>query len=71
MDATTPAKTVKALRTYAGLAVRLRLADGTEHVGMLRTELLTERSISVFLSRGNGEGETIYIDQIGEISPQS
>ena len=71
MDATTPSKTVKALREYAGHAVRLRLADGTEHVGTLRTELLTERSISVFLSRGSGEGETIYIDQIGEISLHS
>ncbi len=71
MDATTPAKTVKILREYEGRAVRLRLADGSEHCGKLRTELLTERSISVFLARGHGEGETIYIDQIGEISLQS
>ena len=70
MDATSPVKTVKILQEYAGHAVRLRLTDGSEHLGTLRTELLTERSISVFLARGDGEGETIYIEQIGDISLQ-
>jgi hypothetical protein len=54
-----------------GRAVRLRLQDGSEHKGILRTDLLTERSISVFIAAEAGEGATIYIDQIAEIAPQS
>ena len=36
---------------------------------MLRTELLSERSISIFIARAGGEGETIYIDDITGIWP--
>ena len=59
------------LREFAGQPVLLRLEDGSQHVGILRTELLTERSISVFIAADSGEGATIYIDQILEIALQS
>lgn len=59
------------LREFAGRPVRLLLADGSEHRGVLRTELLSEHSISVFISAEQGEGATIYIDQIAEIAPQN
>lgn len=35
----------------------------------MRTELLSERSISVFISRSPGDGATIYIDDIAELEP--
>ena len=60
----------EALRRLAGLVVRVRLADGSSWTGMLRTDLLSERSVSVFLqARDGGEGVTLYIDQIAEIVP--
>jgi hypothetical protein len=55
------------LRSFAGHQVRIRLEDHSELVGLLRTELLTERSIAVFLAREGGEGATLYIDDIVEI----
>jgi len=61
---------VAALRRLAGVAVRVRLADGSTWTGALRTDLLTERSVSVFLlGRDGGEGVTLYIHQIAEIVP--
>lgn len=60
---------VPQLRRYAGGVVRVRLDDGTSWSGRLRTELLTERSLSVYISGGDGEGATLYIDQIAEIVP--
>lgn len=62
---------VAKLREFAGQPVRLLLADGSEHHGVLRTELLSENSISVFISAEAGEGATIYIDQISEIALQN
>ena len=62
---------VGTLRDFTGRPVRLLLRDGTEHRGVLRTELLTEQSISVFIGVETGEGSTIYIDQIAEIQPQN
>ena len=60
----------EALLRLAGLLVRVRLADGSTWTGMLRTDLLTERSVSVFLlGRDGGEGVTLYIHQIAEIVP--
>lgn len=59
------------LSEFAGRPVRLRLDDGSEHHGMLRTELLTDRSISVYIASECGEGATVYIDQITEISLQN
>jgi hypothetical protein len=59
---------IEQLRSFAGLTVRVVLDDASELVGTLRTDLLTERSISVFLSR-EGEGATVYIDDIVEIRP--
>jgi hypothetical protein len=60
----------EALRRLAGLAVRVRLTDGSSWTGVLRTELLTERSVSVFLlGLDGGEGVTLYIHQIAEIVP--
>ena len=61
---------VAALLRLAGRAVRVRLADGSSWTGVLRTDLLTERSVSVFLlDRDGGEGVTLYIHQIAEIVP--
>ncbi len=45
--------------------------DASEHVGTLRTELLSEKSISVFLGREGQQGTTIYIDEIVGIWPIS
>ena len=58
------------LQQFAGLVVRVRIADGSSWTGVLRTDLLTDRSVSVFLlARGGGEGVTLYIHQIAEIVP--
>ncbi len=60
----------EALRKLAGLRVRVRLDDGSCWTGVLRTDLLTDRSVSVFLhGRDGGEGVTLYIHQIAEIVP--
>ena len=56
-----------ALRRFAAADVRVSLLDGATWTGRLRTELLTDRSVSVYLS--GGEGVTLYIDQIAEIVP--
>ena len=61
---------ISELRAFAGHAVRLRLEDGSEHRGTLRTELLTDRSISVYIAAATGEGATVYIDQIADIALQ-
>jgi len=45
--------------------------DASEHVGTLRTELLSDKSISVFLAREGEEGATIYIEEIVGIWPIS
>ncbi len=58
---------VDAIRRFAGRDVRVRLLDGSAFLGRLRTELLSEDSLSVFIARGRGEGVTLYIDQIAEI----
>jgi hypothetical protein len=42
----------------------VRLDDASELVGELRTELLSEQSLSVFLKRPGEEGATIYIHEI-------
>jgi small nuclear ribonucleoprotein (snRNP)-like protein len=61
---------VSTLRALEGHRVRVRLRDESEHVGRLRTELLTDRSISVFLT-GEAEGRdaVVYIDQIVALEP--
>ena len=60
----------EALRQLARRPVRVRLADGSSWTGVLRTDLLTELSVSVFLTGcGDGEGVTLYIHQIAEIVP--
>ena len=58
---------VPALRRFAGADVRVRLLDGATWSGRLRTELLTDLSVSVYVSGVAGEGVTLYIDQIAEI----
>jgi hypothetical protein len=58
---------VPGLRRFAGDRVRVRLADGSTWTGRLRTELLTELSVAVYLGGRRGEGVTVYIDQIAEI----
>jgi hypothetical protein len=60
---------VAALRTFGGQSVRVRLADASVHVGVLRTELLSERSLSVYIAGSGDEGATLYIDQIEDIVP--
>jgi hypothetical protein len=60
---------IEELRSHAGRRVHVHLTDGSEHVGTLRTDLLSERSISVFLSRDGDDGATIYIEQITAVRP--
>jgi hypothetical protein len=60
---------VPELRHFAGTEVRVRLRDGATWTGRLRTELLTERSLSIYIAGHGGEGATLYIDQIAEIVP--
>jgi hypothetical protein len=45
------------------------LDDGTQHTGVLRTELLSDRSLSVYIAGSGDEGATLYIDQIVAIVP--
>jgi hypothetical protein len=62
------------LRPFAGHAIRVRMVDGHELTGRLRTELLTERSISVYLAGDEGDeaqGTTLYIEDISAIWPIS
>jgi hypothetical protein len=59
------------LRSFADRPVRVRLDDGSEHTGVLRTELLGDASISVFLARDERQGATLYIDEITGIWPIS
>ena len=60
---------VDAIRRFAGHDVRIRMHDGATFTGRLRTELLSNESLSVFIARHSGEGVTIYIDQIADIVP--
>ena len=60
---------VAAVEAFAGTMVRVRLDDGSEHTGQLRTELLSARSLSVYITGGGDEGATLYIDQIVTIVP--
>jgi len=63
---------IEELRPFAGHAVRVRMADGSELEGRLRTELLTERSISVYLTHlDQSTGTTLYIEEIAAVSPRS
>ena len=64
-----PAYDVASLRRLAEIEVRIVLRDGARFRGTLRTALLTDRSLSVFLAESAGEGVTLYIDQIVEIVP--
>jgi hypothetical protein len=58
---------VEAIRRFAGRDVRVRLHDGSAFSGRLRTELLSDHSLSVYIAYARGEGVTLYIDQIAEI----
>ncbi len=62
---------VRAVEAFAGRHVRVALIDGTEHTGHLRTELLSDRSLSVYITGSGDEGATLYIDQIASIVPLS
>ena len=50
---------VHAVEAFAGRHVRVHLDDGTEHSGMLRTELLSDRSVSVYIAGSGDEGATL------------
>jgi hypothetical protein len=63
--------TIDAVRAFSGVPVRVVLADKTEHRGRLRTDLLSDRSLSVYIAGDGDEGATLYIDQIAEIVPLS
>ena len=63
--------TIDAVRAFSGVPVLVVLADRTEHRGQLRTDLLSERSLSVYIAGEGDEGATLYIDQIAEIVPLS
>ncbi len=54
------------LHRFAGALVAVRLVDGSEHRGWLRTELLTPKAVSVFITTPDG-GVTLYIDQIVDV----
>jgi hypothetical protein len=60
---------VHAVEAFAGLPVRVHLDDGSQHTGRLRTELLSDRSLSVYIVGSGDEGATLYIDQIVAIVP--
>jgi hypothetical protein len=60
---------VSALRDFSGQQVRVLLDDGSDYAGTLRTELLTELSLAVYLDAGAGDGTTLYIEQIADIRP--
>jgi hypothetical protein len=60
---------VSGVRQWEGREVCVRLRDGTQWIGTLRVELLTDRSVSVYVRSGDGQGATLYIDQIVEIVP--
>lgn len=62
---------VRAVEAFAGTHVRVVLDDGTEHIGHLRTELLSDRSLSVYIAGSGDEGATLYIDKITSIVPVS
>jgi hypothetical protein len=62
---------VAAVGAFAGVTVHVRLDDGSEHTGHLRTELLSDRSLSVYIVGSDDEGATLYIDQIVAIVPLS
>ena len=59
---------VDALRRYRDRTVLVELCDNSQFVGKLRVELLTEKSISVYITRADGTGATIYIDEIIALS---
>jgi hypothetical protein len=58
-----------AIRRYADRDVRVRLHDGSTFSGRLRSELVSDSSLSVYIAIHAGEGVTLYIDQIAEIVP--
>lgn len=60
---------VPAVLGFAGRFVHVKLRDGSEHSGHLRTELLSSRSLSVYIAGTGDEGATLYIDQIEDIIP--
>ena len=62
-----PVTPVDLIQQYAERPVCVRLADGSAFTGQLRTELLSERSVSVFIRAHDGGGVTLYIDQIVDI----
>ncbi len=62
---------VSAVEGFAGRQVRVLLQDGSAHSGVLRTELLSERSLSVYITASDDKGATLYIDQIVDIVPLS
>ncbi|GAC1572894.1 MAG: hypothetical protein NVS3B7_03800 [Candidatus Elarobacter sp.] len=64
-----PPYDVPRLRRFEGVEVRVRLADGLTWTGWLRTDLLTDRSLSVYVRCQGGDGATLYIDQIAEVFP--
>jgi hypothetical protein len=60
---------IEELRPFAGHVVRVHMIDGSELEGKLRTELLTDQSISVYLVHdGHTGGTTLYIEEIAGIS---
>lgn len=46
----------------------VRLRDNTAWKGFLSTELLSEKSLSVYIDAGE-DGATLYLDQIVSITP--
>lgn len=57
------------LRTFADTDVRVRLVDGLTFEGRLRTDLLSERSLSVYIAGHGDAGATLYLDRIASVEP--
>lgn len=71
MENRKPNYDVAAVEAFAGTVVHVCLDDGSEHTGRFRTELLSARSLSVYIAGTGDEGATLYIDQIVTIVPLS
>ena len=65
---------VSALARYRNQRVVVALRDGSQFRGVLRTELLSERSVAVFIQARDDAGErsaTLYLDDIDHVCAEA
>ena len=57
---------IQQLKALGGHRLQIQLSDGSEHSGYVRTDLLSDQALSLFLDDGCdvGGGVTIYMHQI-------